>query len=180
MSSIWNNFARAIDSIGAMLGIRRDKIEHITIPQPPEYWINAELWPKYYKLTQRYPTKFEIILKFMNQFRQNEIEMIIPFITEIKRKTIYTCNCIKPCGCRQKVITNDGLDNMYLFEAILKKRNRIIKQANINTNDNIYLDLEYVIPLDAGKHNPLPEHVKFMYKFMNKEFYYDTQYKFFC
>ena len=177
MTSWITNASRlTVDYISGINGRPANNIE-FTTPPPPNNWINAELWPRYYELTRKYPADFARIQNYIGQFRQSDIEMIIPCLGDHKCQVI--CNCVKPCGCGP-LPSAYVLCNGDLFSAILKSRNRICnlaKSSGAIQQDDFYLELEYIrqstqiglIPRDSAQ----PE---FEYKFKNTPNIPDTKY----
>jgi len=106
MSSIWNNFVRTVDRIGAMLGIRRENsnttnpnttsginitnsgAQQIEFPAKPDAWHDAQGWERYWNLRAKYPDEFAEADVYIQTFNPAEVEMIIKHVHEQMCPTI--------------------------------------------------------------------------------------------
>lgn len=168
MSSIWNNFVRAVDRIGAMLGIRRENpiintaigiditnsgAQQIKFPAKPDDWHDAQGWERYWNLRAKYSAEFAEADVYIQTFNPAEVEMIM--------KHVHEQDCLTISGNYIKIISDTDL-----FKKIAEIRQTL--ESGQSTPILLeYVKLDYVL-------ESMPSQCQYSFKFVGA----DTIYKY--
>ncbi len=167
MSSIWNNFVRTVDRIGAILGIRRENpdtnpssgiditnsgAQQIKFPAKLDDWQDAQGWERYWNLRAKYPAEFAGADVYIQTFNPAEVEMIMNHVHEQMCPTI--------SGNYIQIISD-----IDLFKKIAEIRQTL--EAGQSPILLEYVKLDYVL-------ESMPSQCKYSFKFVGA----DTIYKY--
>lgn len=166
MSSIWNNFVKTVDRIGAMLGIRRENtdtnpannattgiditnagVPQIEYPAKPDDWQDSSGWERYWNLRAKYPADFAKADIYIQTFTPAEVEMIMKYVHEE--------DCMDISGGYTKIIRD-----IRLFQKIAL------------TRQTVPIPLEYVKLSYVGE--SFPSCCYYKYKFVGNDTIYDS------